>query len=84
MNKQTTPISLQQLKQAVDKHFRTRYTVCELKHDKPLVAMFCNVGKPYSPVTTWLYVAKSETGHHYITKPRTTGEDVELMKQLTQ
>ncbi len=85
MDKQTTPaLSLHELKQAVDEHFGTRYTVCELKHDNPLVAMFCNVGKPYSPVTTWLYVAKDEQGRHYITKRRTTKEDVELMEQLTQ
>ena len=77
-----TPIS--SLKQALNKHFETCYTVCELRHDEQHVAMLCNVGKPYSPVTTWLYVAKDETGRHYITKRRTTREDVELMKLLTQ
>lgn len=62
-----SPMSFQGLKQAVDEYFKTRYTVCELKHDEQHVAMLWNVGKPYSPVTTWLYVAKDETGRHYIT-----------------
>lgn len=82
METQTLPISFDQLKQAVDEHFETHYTVCELKHDYQHVAMLCNVGKPYSPVTTWLYVARDEAGHHYITKRRTAEEDTELMKQL--
>lgn len=84
MNTQTLPLSFKQLKKAVDEHFKTRFTVCELNHDKPVVAMLCNVGKPYSPVTTWLYVASDCEGRHYITKRRTSEEDVELMKQLTQ
>lgn len=84
MNTQTLPLSFKQLKKAVDEHFETHYTVCELNHDEQHVAMLCNVGKPYSPVSTWLYVAKDERGHHYITKTRTNQEDTELMKAVTE
>lgn len=81
-----SPISLRELKQAADKHFGARYTICDLKHDKPLVAMLCDMSNPYSPVTTWLYVGKDEDGRHYIAKRRAGDalEDVELTKLLTE
>ena len=74
-NRQTSPderpISLRELKEAADKH---------------LVAMLCNVGQAYSPVTTWLYVARDETGRLYFAKRGTGGreEDVELTRRLTE
>lgn len=86
MNKQDTknPISFDELKQAAREHFGTRYMICHLKYDKPLVAMLCNVGKPVSKVRTWLYVAKDEAGRHYIVKRRTNVEGVELTELLTE
>ncbi len=40
----------------------------------------------YSPVTTWLYVGRNESGGHYIAKKYSGGgvEDVEVMRGLRQ
>lgn len=89
-NTQTTaderPITLRELKEAADQHFDTTYTICHLKNDEHLIAMLCNVGQPYSPVSTWLYVAGDEQGRLYFAKRRTGGreEDVELTRRLTE